>query len=53
MSDSKVWLRPPWGDGEPKKVDATPQVLTPYLVAGWSQCEPPANNEEVTTNVHD
>ena len=53
MTDSKVWLRPPWGNGEPKEFDATPDVLTPLLVAGWSQCEPPANTQEVTTHVDD
>ena len=53
MTDSKVWLRPPWGNGEPKEFDATPDVLTPLLVSGWSQCEPPANAQEVTTHVDD
>ena len=53
MTDLKVWLRPPWGDGEPKEFDATPDVLTPAMVAGWSQCEPPANTQEVTTHVDD
>jgi hypothetical protein len=52
MSDSKVWLRPPWGVGEPKEVDATPDVLVPLLVAGWAQCEPPAPKEEVKEDVH-
>ena len=50
---SKVWLMPPWGLGEPMEVDATPEILTPRLVAGWSQCEPPANAQEVTTHVND
>ena len=49
---SKVWLMPPWGLGEPMEVDATPEILTPRLVAGWSQCEPPVT-AEVKTNVHD
>ena len=53
MTDPKVWLRPPWGNGEPKEFDATPDVLTPLLVSGWSQCEPPANAQEVTTHVDD
>ena len=45
----KVWLKGPFGVGEPKEVDATPEVLTPLLVAGWSQCEPPQqSNEEVS-----
>jgi hypothetical protein len=37
----KVWMMPPFGEGEPKEVEATPEVLTPLMVAGWSQCEPP------------
>ena len=49
----KVWIKPPFGVGEPKEVEATPDVLTPYMVAGFSQCDPPAVKEEVTTNVHD
>lgn len=53
MTDSKVWLRPPWGQGKPMEVDATPEILTPLLVAGYSQCEPPANAQEVTTHVDD
>ncbi len=53
MSDSKVWLRPPWGVGEPKEVEATPDVLVPLLVVGWSQCEPPAPKEGVKEDVHD
>ena len=52
MSDF-VYMRPPWGDGEIRKVEATPEVLTPLMVAGWSQCDPPASSKEVTTNVHD
>ena len=49
----KVWLMPPFGEGEPKEVEATPAVLTPLMTAGWSQCEPPAIDEEVKENVHD
>ena len=37
----KAWLAPPFGVGDPKEVDATPEILTPLLVAGWSQCDPP------------
>ncbi len=48
-----VYMRPPWGDGEIRKVEAKPEILNPMMVAGWSQCDPPADNEEVTTNVHD
>lgn len=53
MSDSKVWLRPPWGEGEPKEFEARPDILVPLMVAGWSQCEPPAPKEEVKEDVHD
>ena len=49
----KVWLVPPWGLGEPMEVEATPEILTPLLVAGWSQWGPPANTQEVTTHVDD
>ena len=49
----KVWMKPPFGGGEPKEVDATPEVLGPLMVAGWSQHEPPARNQEVTTHVDD
>ena len=47
-----VFMRPPWGVGEPQEVEATPDVLTPLLVAGWSQCAPPSESEEVK-DVHD
>ena len=46
----KVWMMPPFGVGEPKQVDAKPEVLVPLMNAGWSQCEPPV--KEVTTDVH-
>ena len=49
----KVWLMPPWGQGEPMEVEATPDILTPLMVAGYCQCEPPANTQEVTTHVND
>ena len=49
----KVWLVPPWGLGEPIEVEATPAVLTPFMVAGYSQCRPPATTQEVTTHVDD
>ena len=45
--NEKVWMMPPWGNGEPKEVDATPEVLVPLMVAGWSQCPPPVKVEEV------
>ena len=49
----KVWMMPPWGQGEPVEVEATPDVLTPLMVSGYSQCEPPAKSQEVTTHVDD
>ncbi len=49
----RVWMMPPWGQGEPMEVEATPDVLTPLMVAGYSQCVPPANTQEVTTHVDD
>ena len=52
MSDvPRVWLAPPFGQGEPEEVEATPEVLVPRMVAGWSQCAPPAKDEEVTERV--
>jgi len=52
MSDY-VWMAAPWGAGEPKKVEAKPEILGPMMVSGWSQCEPPAKDDEVTNDVHD
>ncbi len=52
MSDY-VHMRPPFGEGEIQKVEATPDILVPLLVKGWSQCESPADPEEVTNDVHD
>ena len=38
----KVWMKPPKGiGGEPQQVEATAEILTPLMVKGWSQCEPP------------
>jgi hypothetical protein len=37
-----VWLAPPFGKGEPKEVEASPEVLTPWMIKGWYQCAPPA-----------
>ena len=48
-----IWLRPPFGAGEPKEFEAKPELLVPAMVAGWTQCEPPANNQEVKEDVHD
>ncbi len=49
----KVWLRPPRGEGEPKEVDATPEVLIPMMLTGWSQCPPPVTRKEVELDVDD
>jgi len=49
---NRVFMRPPFGEGEPKEVEATPEVLIPLLNTGWSQCEPPVT-AEVKTDVHD
>ncbi len=50
-SATHVWLRPPFGAGEPKEVEAKPEILGPLMVAGWTQCEPPTANQEVTEHV--
>jgi hypothetical protein len=44
--DATVWLAPPFGKGEPKEVAATPDVLTPLMVAGWSQCAAPGTAKQ-------
>ncbi len=51
MNGDTVWMKPPFGVGEPKEVEATPEKLTSLMVAGWSQCEPPAKGQEVTEHV--
>ncbi len=50
MTD-RAWLRPPFGQGEPEEVEATPDILVPLMTSGWSQCEPPAKTEEGTEHV--
>jgi len=47
-----VWMRGPWGQGEAREVEATPDVLLPLMLIGWSQCEPPEALAEVK-NVDD
>lgn len=47
----KVFMKPPFGVGEPKEVEATPEVLGPLMVSGWSQCEPPVKEQEVNEHV--
>ena len=48
-----VYMRAPWGGTVVRRVEAKPELIALLMVAGWSQCDPPANNEEVTTDVHD
>jgi len=48
---NKVWLAPPYGQGEPKEVEATLDILLPLMNTGWSQCAPP--EPEVEKDVHD
>jgi hypothetical protein len=50
---SSVWMKPPVGEGEPKEVEATPDVLVPLMTQGWNQCDPPAAAQEVKTDVDD
>ena len=38
--EQSVWMLGPEG-GPPQEVEATPDVLVPLLVQGWSQCEAP------------
>ena len=47
-----VWMSLPFGQGEPVRVEAKPEVLIPLMVAGYSQCEPPAPRKEVKGDVH-
>ena len=42
-----VWLVPPFGQGEPREVEATPEKLGPLMIAGWSQCPPPEKENHV------
>jgi len=51
MTKETVWLAPPFGQGEPREVEAKPEVIVPLLVAGWSQCAAPAAEKEVTEHV--
>ena len=47
-----VWMRGPWGQGEPQEVEATPDVLLRLMRTGWSQCEPPEAKPEVKNVDH-
>ena len=48
-----VYMRAPWGGTEVRRVEAKPELIALLMVAGWSQCEPPTSEQEVTTDVHD
>jgi hypothetical protein len=51
---NNVWMMPPFGEGEPKEVEATPEVLVSMMTAGWSQCAPPVTaRQEVKPDVDD
>lgn len=50
---NRAWMRPPYGEGEPIEVEDTPERLVPLMVAGWSQCDPPAAQAKETNDVHD
>ena len=49
----RVWLRPPFGSGEPKEYEAKPEIIVPLMNAGWNQCDPPAaaDRKEVKDHV--
>ena len=53
MNKDRVFMKPSFGLGEPREVDATPEVLVPLMLAGWTQCELPKRCKEVTENVND
>jgi hypothetical protein len=40
----KVWMKPPFGVGEPKEVEATPEVLTPLYSASLIIPSPPSGS---------
>ena len=46
-----VLMCPPCGQGEPREFEATPDVIVRAMVEGWTQCEPPSGEEEVTEDV--
>ncbi len=48
-----VWMRPPWGVGEPQQVEARPEIISRLMVEGWSQCAPPEENEVKPDGQHD
>lgn len=37
---SKIWLQPPNG-GKPIEVQAVPDILTPYMEQGYTECPAP------------
>jgi hypothetical protein len=44
MATDHVYLQAPYG-GEIREVEATPEILVPLLVQGWSQVPAPADRE--------
>ena len=34
MNSDRVYMKPPFGLGEPKEVEAAPEVLVPPMLAG-------------------
>ena len=44
----KVWMKP-FDGGEPKEVEATPEILTPLLVQGWHQVPAPEGHKPVAS----
>jgi hypothetical protein len=46
MSET-VWMMPPYRQGEPREVEATPAQLVPLMITGWSQCPPPEKENHV------
>jgi hypothetical protein len=54
MAVDKVHMRPPASvGGQPKEVEATPAVLIPLMVKGWTQCEAPALSSKKKERVTD
>ena len=46
MSET-VCMIPPYGQGDPREVEATPVQLLPLMNTGWSQCPPPEKENHV------
>ena len=46
MTEKQTVRLAPSNGGEPQEVEAIPEKLIPMMVAGWSQCAPPENQQE-------